>query len=127
MSRRSLTALLGFVAAIAATSPTPANALDLYTVEGYLDRAPNQAEVIGRVEVSASKMPTRYLLVTACRSSRPACVDLDLAHGTLLRGKREDVSRLLGAPRGAAVKLTFVVYQQPVTSLLIVGLGDQST
>jgi hypothetical protein len=61
MSRRSLTALLGFVAAIAATSPTPANALDLYTVEGYLDRAPNQAEVIGRVEVSASKMADEVL------------------------------------------------------------------
>ena len=126
MATRSLLALVGFVAALAAAPLSPANALDLYTIEGYLDCAPSQAEVIGRVEVSASKARTRYLLVTACRSSRSACVDLELAHGTLLRWKREDVSRLLGAPTGAAVKLTFAVYEQPMTTLLIVELGDQS-
>jgi hypothetical protein len=126
MATQSLTALLGFVAVLAATAVTPANALDLYTVEGYLDRAPDQVQVIGRVEVGTSKTRTRFLLVTACRTSRPACDDLDLAHGTLLRGKREDVSRLLSAPTGAAVKLTFAVYERPVTTLLIVDLGDQS-
>jgi len=126
MGTQSFTALLGFVAVLAATAFTPANALDLYTVEGYLDRAPDHVEVIGRVEVSASKTRTRFLLVTACRSSRPACGDLALAHGTLLSGKREDVSRLLSAPTGAAVKLTFAVYERPVTTLLIVDLGDQS-
>ena len=126
MAARSLMAFVGFVAALAASSVAPANALELYTIEGYMDRAPSQADVIGRVEVSASKTRTRFLLVTACRTSRPAYDDVDLAHGTLLRGKREDVSRLLSAPTGAAVKLTFAVYERPVTTLLIVDLGDQS-
>ena len=126
MATRPLTALAGFVAAQAAMSLNPSNSLELYTIEGYMDRAPSQAEVIGRVEVSASKTRTRYLLVTACRSSRPTCVDLELAHPAHLRGKSEEVSRLLGAPMGAAVKLTFAVYSRPVTSLLIVELGDQA-
>ena len=91
-----------------------------------MDRAPSQTEVIGRVEVSTSKTRTRYLLVTACRSSKVICVDLDLAHATQLRGKSKDASRLLGAPMGATVKLTFAVYGQPVASLLIVELGDQA-
>jgi hypothetical protein len=127
MAARSLMAFVGFVAALAASSVAPANALELYTIEGYMDRAPSQADVIGRVEVSASKTRTRYLLITACRSSRPTCVDLELAHhATHLRGRSEEVSRLLGAPMGAAVKLTFAVYARPVTSLLIVELGDQT-
>ena len=125
MAARSLMAFVGFVAALAASPVAPANALDLYTIEGYMDRAPSQTEVIGRVEVSTSKTRPRYLLVTACRSSKVTCVDLDLAHATL-RGKSENVSRLLGAPMGAAVKLTFAVYAQPVTSLLLVELGDQA-
>ena len=126
MAARSLMAFVGFVAALAASPAAPANALELYTIEGYMDRAPSQADVIGRVEVSASKTRTRYLLITACRSSRATCVDLELAHATHLRGRSEELSRLLGAPMGAAVKLTFAVYAQPVTSLLIVELGDQA-
>ena len=126
MAGRSLMAFVGFVAALAASPVAPANALELYTIEGYMDRAPSQADVIGRVEVSASKTRTRYLLITACRSSRPTRVDLELAHATHLRGRTEEISRMLGAPMGAAVKLTFAVYARPVTSLLIVELGDQA-
>ena len=126
MAGRSLMAFVGFVAALAASPVAPANALELYTIEGYMDRAPSHADVIGRVEVSASKTRTRYLLITACRSSRPTCVDLELANATHLRGRTEEISRLLGAPMGAAVKLTFAVYARPVTSLLIVELGDQA-
>jgi hypothetical protein len=126
MAARSLMAFVGFVAALAASPVAPANALELYTIEGYMDRAPSEADVIGRVEVRASKARTRYLLITACRSSKSACVDLQLAHATHLRGRSEEISRLLGAPMGAAVKLTFAVYAQPVTSLLIVELGDQA-
>jgi protein involved in temperature-dependent protein secretion len=126
MATRPLTALAGFVAALAAVSLNPANALELYTIEGYMDRAPSQAEAISRVEVSASKTRARYLLVTACRSSRATWVDLELAHATHMRGKSEEVSRLLAAPVGAAVKLTFAVYAQPVTSLQIVELGDHA-
>ena len=126
MATRSLMAFVGLVAALAASPIAPANALELYTIEGYMDRAPSEANVIGRVEVSVAKARTRDLLITACRSSRPTCVDLELAHATRLRGRSEEVSRLLGAPMGAAVKLTFVVYAQPVTSLLIVELGDQA-
>ena len=126
MATRPLTSLAGFVAVLAAVSLNPANALELYTIEGYIDRTPSQAEVISRVEASSSKTLTRYLLVTACRSSRPTCVDLELAHAAHLRVKSEEVSRLLLAPVGAAVKLTFAVYAQSVTSLLTVELGDQA-
>ena len=122
MASRSLTALVALVAAIAAASLNSANAGDLYTIEGYLDRAPNDAEVIGRLEVSSSGTPTRYLLVTACRSSTLACVDLATSRAPLLVGKPEEVSRLLGAPPGVAVKLTFAIYE--VSSLLMVELGD---
>ncbi len=121
MVTRSFVAVVGFVAALAAAPFTAANALEIYTIEGYLDRAPNQAEIIGRVKVSASKTRTRYLLVTALRSST---VDPDLARATLLRDESEEFSRLLGAPTGTAVKLTFAVYEQGVSSLLIVELGD---
>jgi hypothetical protein len=124
MATRPLTALAGFVAAQAALSLSPANALELYTIEGYMDRAPSQARILGRVEVSASMTRTRYLLVTACRSSKATYHDLELAHAA--RGKSEEVSRLLAAPAGAAVKLKFAVYAQPVTSLLSAELGEQA-
>src|SRR2546421_7840560 len=115
-----------FVGAVGASPVAPANALELYTIEGYMDRAPSHADVIGRVEVSPSKTRTRYLLITACRSSRPTRVDLELAHATHLRGRTEEISRLLGPPMAQAVKLTFAAYARPVPSLLIVELGDQA-
>ena len=120
MTTRSLTALVALVAAIAAASFNSAQALDLYTIEGYLDRAPNDAEIIGRLEVSSSGTPTRYLLVTAC--STPACVDLVTSRAPLLVAKPEEVSRMLDAPAGVAVKLTFAINE--VSSLLMVELGD---
>src|SRR5262245_14482540 len=126
MATRPLTALAGFVAAQAAVSLTPANSLELYTIEGYMDRAPSQAKVVGRVELSESITRTRYLLVTACRNSRATYGDLEQAHAARLGGKSGEVSRLLAAPTGAAVKVTFAVYAQPVTSLLTAELGDQA-
>jgi hypothetical protein len=126
MATRPLTSLAGFVAVQAAVSLNPANALGLYTIEGYMDRAPSQAKVISRVEVGSSKTRTRHLLVTACRSSRAACVDPELVQPAHLRRKSEEITRLLAAPMGAAVKFTFVVCAQPVTSLLTVELGDQA-
>jgi hypothetical protein len=126
MATRPLTALAGFVAAQAAMSLNPANALELYTIEGYMDRAPSQAKIVGRVELSESVTRMRYLLVTACRSSRATYGDLELAHATRLHGKSGEVSRLLAAPAGAAVKVTFAVYAQPVTSLLIAQIVDQA-
>jgi hypothetical protein len=125
METRPLTALAGFVALQAALSRNPAKVPELYTIEGLMDCAPSQAEIISRVELSASKARVRHLLVTACRSSRATSVDLELTHAALLRGKSEEVSRLLGAPTGAAVKLKFAVYAHPVTSLLVAELGDQ--
>ena len=55
MATRPLTALAGFVAAQAALSLSPANALELYTIEGYMDRTLSQAQVISRSEASSSK------------------------------------------------------------------------
>ena len=126
MATRPLTSLAGFVAVLAAVSLNPANALELYTIEGYMDRAPSQAKIVGRVELSESITRTRNLLVTACRSSRATYDDLELAHAARLHGKSGEVSRLLAAPAGAAVKVTFAVYAQPVTSLLIAQIVDQA-
>jgi hypothetical protein len=126
MATRPLTSLAGFVAVQAAVSHNPPNVPELYTIEGYMDRAPSQAEVISRVELSASTTRTRYLLVTACRRSRATAGDLELGHAARLQGKCEEVSRLLAAPTGAAVKLKFTVYAQPVTSLLAAELADQA-
>jgi hypothetical protein len=157
MATRSLVAIAGFVATLAAAPFTPATALDLrtdyvdrvpneaevvdlvkvnapktrrryslVTIDGYLDRVPDEAQVIGRLALRAPKTGNRYLLVTACQSSKRGCADLGLARWTPLRGN-EAVSRLLDAPAGAAVKLTFAVYYQPLTSLLKVELDDPST
>ena len=74
MVTRPLTALAGFVAAQAAMSLNPANALELYTIEGYMDRTLSQAQVISRSEASSSK--TRR---GTCSSRRAKGLELNIA------------------------------------------------
>ena len=126
MTIRSFAAFAFFVAALATAPLAAASSFELYTVEGYLDRAPSDAKVIGRLDVTDPDARTRAIFVTAYRSRGPAYVGSELSRAARLRGRPEEMSRLVAAPAGAAVKLTFAVYQQAVPSVLIVQLGDQA-
>jgi len=98
----------------------------IYLIQGYLDRAPDGATVIDRVEIAASGEPSRQLLVTRYRSPGDVLLGGYLSRELIspyrVFGKGGNVSRLLGAPEGAEIEGTFVVYTQAVPSLLIADL-----
>lgn len=95
----------------------------VYRIEGYLDRAPQAAEVVDRVEIFGDGKRKRWLLVTTYRA--PGAISLDrylswpLAHTYVVNGKRADVDRLFGAASGAPIKGTFVVYAHAYPLLVI--------
>ena len=94
-----------------------------YIIEGYLDRAPDTAKVVDRVEIFSDAKPKRWLLVT--RYGAPGEINLDrylswpLEHTYAVSGKKAEVARLLQAPPGAAVKGTFLVYRRNYPMLVI--------
>jgi len=94
-----------------------------YIIEGYLDRAPDVAKVIDRVEIFSDPKAKRWLLVT--RYGAPGEINLDrylswpLEHTYAVGGKKAAVARLLRAPAGAAVKGTFLVYRRASPMLVI--------
>ena len=83
-------------------------------IQGYLDRAPEGTTVIDRVQIAATGRPTRWLLVTVYRSPGDLLLgrylSRELMSPYLVRGKSEDVARLIGAPAGTEIKGTFIVY-----------------
>ena len=96
----------------------------LYTVEGYLDRAPNGATIIARLDVGTIGLPRRQLLITAYRSEARLFGDELSAAPYVVRGKLYDVDRLLRAREGSAVKGTFVIYPQAIATLVIASLDS---
>src|SRR5205085_120245 len=98
----------------------------IYIIDGYLDRAPKDATVIDRIEISADHGPKRSLLVTSYRA--PGEIGLDrylsrvLVRPFIITGKSEDVSRIANAPAGSEIKGTFVVYTRSYPSLHIAQL-----
>jgi len=98
----------------------------LYLIQGYLDRAPDGANVIDRVEIAATGKPTRHLLVTSYRSSGGTLLASYLSRQLIspyrVFGNSGNVSRLLGAPEGSEIKGTFAFYTEAVPSLLIAEL-----
>jgi len=98
----------------------------VYMIQGYLDRAPEGTAVIDRVEIAATDKPARSLLVTVYRSPGDVLLDRYLSREMmspyLVRGKGEDVARLIGAPAGTEIKGTFVVYTDGPPSLFIAQL-----
>ena len=118
--------LLLTTATAASALPSPLNQPPVYLIQGYLDRAPEGATVIDRVEIAATGGPTRLLLVTVYRSAGDLLLDRylsrELMSPYLVRGKREEVARLLGAPEGAEIKGTFVVYTDGAPWLFIAQL-----
>ena len=104
-------------------SPPP-----VYRIEGYLDRAPADAKVIDRIDVTASGRPVRWLLVTSYRSFGSVLLDRYLSramrHPWLVRGPADDVGRLLGAAAGARIEGTFLVYADVVPSIYVEDLDE---
>jgi hypothetical protein len=99
----------------------------LYSIEGYLDRAPDDATVIDQVEIGATGEPRRQLFVTAYRSPGDVLLDRYLSHELSpyrVWGPRREVARLLRASNGTAIKGTFVVYTHASPSLLITQLDQ---
>ena len=95
----------------------------IYMIQGYLDRAPAGTTVIDRIQIAATDGPKRWLLVTVYRSPGDVLLDRylsqELISPYLVRGKSEDVARLIGAPEGTEIKGTFVVYRAGPPSLFI--------
>jgi len=119
---RSTLAALVLVAAFATTAFGFIDSFGLYTIEGYLDRAPNGATIVARLDIGTAGALRRQLLVTSYRRRGGSLESQLSAEPYLVWGRSEDVSRLLGAPEGSAVKGTFAVYPQAIASLLIASL-----
>jgi hypothetical protein len=98
-----------------------------YWIEGTLDRAPDEAAVIDRIDIVEDGGEPRRLFVTAYRRPGPVLQRGYLSRwGStphyLVRGDRHEVRRLFGAPAGAQVKGLFYVYAGGHRSLLIAEL-----
>jgi hypothetical protein len=98
----------------------------LYLIEGYLDRAPKEADVLDRIGITAQGR-RHTLLIT--RYATPGETGLDrylsrvvMAHSFAIQGAPEDVDRLAGAPSGTKIAGTFAAYTGSSPWLLIVDL-----
>jgi hypothetical protein len=100
----------------------------VYLIEGYIDRAADESKVIDRVDVTAPDEPVRWLLVTSYRALGGVLLhdylSRVLRHPWLVRGRPEEVARLLKAPAGTKVEATFLVYPDGVPSLFIADLDS---
>jgi hypothetical protein len=97
----------------------------LYLIEGYLDRAPKEADILDRIEITAQGR-RHTLLITRYGTSGDG---LDrylsrvvMAQSFAIQGAPEDVDRLAGAPSGTKIAGTFAAYTGSSPWLLIVDL-----
>jgi hypothetical protein len=97
----------------------------LYLIEGYLDRAPKEADVLDRIEITAQGR-RHTLLITRYGTSGGTGLDRYLsrvmAESFAIQGAPEDVDRLAGAPLGTKIAGTFAAYTGSSPWLLIVDL-----
>jgi hypothetical protein len=99
----------------------------LYVIEGYLDRAPEQAEIRDRIEIVVQGR-RHSLLVT--RYGTPGEIGLDrylsrvMTQPFAIEGTSEEVDRLGAAPSGARIAGTFAAYTQGPPRLRIADLTD---
>jgi hypothetical protein len=98
----------------------------LYLIEGYLDRAPKEADVLDRIDITAQGR-RHTLLIT--RYATPGETGLDrylsrvvMAQSFAIQGATEEVDRLAGAPPGTKIAGTFAAYTGGSPWLLIVDL-----
>src|SRR5207247_10928100 len=93
--------------AVSALTPPPRHP-PIYTIQGYLDRAPAGTTVIDRIQVAATGRPPRWLSVTVYRSPGDLppsrYLSRELMSPYLANRKNEAVARLLGAPEGRQSK-----------------------
>jgi len=98
----------------------------LYLIEGYLDRAPKEANVLDRIEISAQSR-RHTLLITGYATPGESGLDrylsrVVMAQSFAIQGAPEDVDRLAGAPSGTKIAGTFAAYTGSSPWLLIVDL-----
>jgi hypothetical protein len=97
----------------------------LYLIEGYLDRAPQEAEVVDRIHITAQGRRHTLLIL---RYGMPGEIGLDrylsrvMTESFAIQGASEDVERLAGAPSGTKIAGTFAAYTGSSPWLLIVDL-----
>jgi hypothetical protein len=97
----------------------------LYMIEGYLDRAPRDAEIRDQIDIVV-RGQRHTLLVT--HYGMPGEIGLDrylsrvMAQPFAIRGTSEDVDRLANAPGGTKIAGMFAAYTGGVPSLLIADL-----
>ena len=99
----------------------------LYVIEGYLDRAPERAEIRDRIEIVVQGR-SHSLLVT--RYGTPGEIGLDqylsrvMTRPFSVEGTSEDVDRLGAAPSGTRIVGTLAVYAQGAPRLRIADLAE---
>jgi hypothetical protein len=98
-----------------------------YTIRGHLDRAPEGAVVLDRVELRSGDRPVRVLVISAYESPGDippfgGRLSQTVAHTYTLLGPGPQVERLLTAPEGSPVLGTFVVYEGSPAKLMITNL-----
>ena len=108
------------------TWPNDFHTPPLYLIEGYLDRAPENAKILDRVDITAQGR-RHTLLIT--RYATPGETGLDrylsrvvMAQSFAIQGATEEVDRLAGAPPGTKIAGTFAAYTGGSPWLLIVDL-----
>ena len=97
----------------------------LYLIEGYLDRAPEEAEIIDRIEITTQGR-RHTLLITRYGTPSETGLDRYLSRVTpqsfAIRGASEDVERIANASSGTKIAGTFAAYTGSSPWLLIVDL-----
>lgn len=107
--------------------PLPPPQPPVYLIHGYIDRAPEKAKVIDRVDITARGKPTRWLLVTSYRAPGDVLLSRylssELKHPWVVGGKKEDVARMLDAPPGTEIDGKFVIYRTGYPWIMIAELN----
>lgn len=131
--RSSFTVVVGFVLASRAVSLAISPGINnlqppaLYVIEGYLDRAPEKAEICDRIDIVVQGR-RHSLLVT--RYGMPGEIGLDrylsrvMTQPFAIEGASEEVGRLGAAPSGTRIVGTFAAYTQGAPRLRIADLTE---
>ena len=86
---------------------------ELYTIHGYLDRAPEERRILDRIEVRTDGK-VRTLLVTWYGTPGETMLDRHLSRNMSRRytihGSREEVRRLAGSAPGTKIRGMFTAY-----------------
>ncbi|MGH7897670.1 MAG: hypothetical protein ACREQQ_06940 [Candidatus Binatia bacterium] len=97
----------------------------LYMIRGYLDRAPDGARIVDRIEIAHGR-DARRLLVASYGTPGVTTLDLYLSRSMVqtywLSGDEAEVKRVMSAPPGTRIEGLFVAYTSAPPKLLIAEL-----